>query len=163
MQPSQKLMCCSNSVASSEGSARSRYSVTSSTTSWQVMCSPIQVLLQRGAHARAGAVQEHALVAAGDVERGADLLGREAGDVAQRDHLLLRGRQARDDLYHERERLAAEQRLLGQRLPVRRVLLPVPGKRVVAAAEAVGVDRRLVALGRERGERHAGASRAPRV
>ena len=53
------------------------------------------------------------------------------------------------------ERLAPEQRVLGQRLPVGRVLAPVAGERVVRAAEAVRVDRRLVALGRERGERHA--------
>src|SRR3954464_1261571 len=100
-------MCAAKRTRSDALIAPSRYSVTSSTNSWQVTAGTVsesgttencltsgrsvsslgrEVGLERGPHARPGAVQDHALVALREAEGLAHLVRAEAVDVAQRDH-----------------------------------------------------------------------------
>src|SRR3954451_17134047 len=107
-QPSQRLMCSSNSVACSAGSSPSRNSVASSTISWQVRCrsSATEMTLQGGPNARSGAVQEHSLVGGRDVECRAYLLGAVALEIAHADHRLLCRREVGDRAHRDAQRLA---------------------------------------------------------
>src|SRR5262245_13575559 len=89
----------SNLARSERLSVPSRYSVTSSTASWQsISLRPSRTVtslpsldlpFEMGTHARAAPVQEHPLIALGDSEHLADLCAREPVEVAQRDHLAL--------------------------------------------------------------------------
>src|SRR5262245_3656309 len=124
-----------------------------STTSWQLIAVPsaIDVPLERGAHARARAVEQHALVDLGDVERRAHLLGAVALDVAHADDGLLRQRQVGDGAHRHAYRLAILDELVGC-LPVGREGAPAAGVLLVRAAEALGVDGGGVVARSERGE-----------
>src|SRR5215210_28213 len=118
------------------------------------MCSwsAIKMPFERAADLRARTVQQHALVALGDVERLADLLCVAALDVAHRDDDPLRIRQSMDRREHQIERLAIGELLRGELLPVAGGGTPVAGERIVCAAEALRLDGGLDALTCERGE-----------
>src|SRR4051794_40591957 len=118
------------------------------------MCSwsAIEVPLERAADLRAGAVQEHALVALGDVERFANLLGVTARDVAHRNHDALRGWKPVDGGEHDVEFLSVGEGLGGEPLPVAGVGPPMAGEGIIRATEALGLDGGLIALGRQRSE-----------
>src|SRR3954451_5532725 len=118
------------------------------------MCSwsAIEVPLECGAYLRAGAVQEHALVALGDVERFADLLRVATLDVAHGDHDALRTRKLVDGDEHDVECLSGGEGLVWEPLPVARIGPPMAGEGIMGAPEALGLDGRLTALGRQRRE-----------
>src|SRR5205085_8147731 len=99
----------------------------------------LEVVLERPAHLRAGAVEEYSLIGLRNLQRVTDLFGRPALDVAQADHGALRRRQLPDRALDHGAGLAGEQALL--RRPRLRVRAPVARPaRVVRAAEAVRVD-----------------------
>ena len=78
------------------------------------------------------------------------------GDVAQRDHLLLRRRQLLRPSSTTRSSVSRPSSACsGSARQSDGYWRQWPGNASSRPAEAVGVDRRLVALGRERGERHA--------
>src|SRR3954453_2906638 len=107
-------------------------------------------------YTRASPVQQHALVGLRELQGLADLLGRPALEVAQDDDLLLARRKPADGSVDVFERLARQQPLLGQRVPVGRKSRPSARILAVRALETLGGDPRLVvALGRERREGHA--------
>ena len=97
-------------------------------------------------------MQEHALVALGDVERFADLLRVAALDVAHRDHDALRRRKLVDGGEHDVECLSVGEGLVGEPLPVAGIGPPMAGEGIIGAPEALGIDGRLIALGRQRRE-----------
>src|SRR5690349_10382661 len=114
-----------------------------STTSWQLIAVPsaIDVPLERAAHARARAMQEHALVGLGDVERRAHLVGAVALDVAHPDDGLLGERKVGDGAHGHADRLAVLGELVG-RLPAGGEGAPAARVLLVRATEALGVDGR---------------------
>ena len=119
-----------------------------------------EIALERGADLAARAVQQDALVAVADAQRGADLLGLPSPRRrAARCTSAWRGGSVAIASCTQRERLAAQQALLGQLAPVRRRGGPVAGPAMALAAEAVGVDRGLVvlAVAGQGGERRAAA------
>ena len=144
--------------------------MTSSTISWQRDLAHghqavrlLDVALELGAHLRAGAVEQHALVPLGQAEHVAGLLGREPVDVAQRDHGALRRRQRHDRGDDPLLRLAREQPLLGDAVERARRRRPRPAAGHARVDEAVGVDRGLVVVRvAERRERDACGPRARR-
>ena len=100
---------------------------------------------QRGADARAGAVQQHALVAVADVEQLAGLGGAEPDQVPHRDHRALLARQPVDGREQVRAQLAGEQARLRVAVEPRRRARPasVGGeRRRLHGGLAVGLDRR---------------------
>ena len=117
----------------------------------------LEVVLELGPDLAARAVQQHALVAGGELERLRDLLRLPALDVAQDDDLLLARRQLGDRGADLLQRLGRQQLLVGHPRPaVRRDRPAARVARVARRAEAVRVDRGLVlVLRRERGHRHA--------
>src|SRR3954447_22710476 len=116
----------------------------------------LEVALELGAHARAGAMEDHALVARRQLEQVADLLGLEPLDVAQRQHRLLRLGERSDRRAQPFARLERREPALGV-LPRSRRRGPVPRPRGAVALEALRRHGRLVACPRERGEWHAAA------
>src|SRR5215210_8832662 len=102
-------------------------------------CSAIKVPLERAADLGAGAVQEHALVALGDVERLADLPRVAALDVAHRDDDALRRRKLVDGGQHDVECLSVGEGLVGESMPRAGVGPPMAGEGIVGATEALGL------------------------
>jgi hypothetical protein len=98
-------------------------------------------------------VQQYPLVAVGDLEDRADLLGSASLDVAHRDDGALRPGQVGDRVHGHAERVPFVQNVLRDAFPVRRIGAPVSGEGVAGAAEAPGFDCRLLTL---RGEGRVG-------
>src|SRR3954467_5573200 len=111
-------MCISNRDRSPGGSSSSRYSVTSSTSSLQlisvtaVTLHPVEVALQLTADLRARSVQQDPLVRVADLERCTYLLRGPAFDIAHRDDDPLALGKPLDRLAHARHRLLREQPFL---------------------------------------------------
>src|SRR5215217_4248003 len=115
--------------------------------------SAIQVPFECGLDAGAGAVEQHPLIALGDIERPADLLGTAAGDVSHRDHHALRSRKLLDGPHDDIERLAAEQRVVRKRGPVAGIRPPVAREGAALITKPLCLDCGLVVLfARERRE-----------
>src|SRR5215211_5691311 len=103
----------------------------------------LQTALERGAYLRAGAVQEHALVALREAEQVARLFGRSPDHVAQHQHLALAQRKRLDRLVESGTDLAGlEPRL--RVAPARRRAGPPAGAGVAGSLEALRRDRRVV-------------------
>ncbi len=73
-----------------------------------------QIAVQPPPYLRAGAVKEDALVALGEPEMRAHVLGGPAVDVAERDHVALRGAEARDRRAELADGLLPDQLLVGR-------------------------------------------------
>src|SRR4051794_17726573 len=83
---------------------------------------PLAVLpLERGAHLRSPAVQEHALIRVGDAERGAHFDRGPVEEISHREHFALLGRQPVDRAFDGRARFRVERAPLGFRPRLRRL------------------------------------------
>ena len=80
-------------------------------------------------------MQEDALVALGDAQSMAHLVGRATLDIAHGDDRALGRRQPRDGVDGRAQRLVLEHRVLGQTAPVGRIRAPVTGEAVRGATD----------------------------
>src|SRR3954467_428024 len=116
--------------------------------------------LQGGAHRGTGAMQQHALVAVGQLEGPTGLVGGPALDVAQRDDEPLGRWKSLDRVADDIPGLARQEALLRASPGARRARPAAWEARMVGGEEAIGIDRGFAALGVGCGKRREGVASA---